>query len=129
MFMSCCLAPPLLPFPPKDPLDVLDYGIDFSAQMTLDNDTLASIVGIVSTPAGLTASNLTLIGNIAVGFIAGGLSGVNYILGFEVVTTGGRTYTRSGTLLVAPVSGQGQGVLPATGGFQFGASGFGTGQF
>jgi hypothetical protein len=101
--MSCCFAPELLPFPPKDPLDTLDYGIDFSGQVNLDGDSLTTLIGVTSTPGGLTIATPTLVGNIAYGWVSGGVAGVTYILDFEVMTAKNRTYNRGGTLLVTPL--------------------------
>ena len=102
MSASASTTATLMAFPPKDPLDVLDYSMDFSLQMAADSDNLAAIVAITSTPPGLIATNPTLTDNTATGFISGGIPGVTYVLDFEVTTVGGRTYNRGGTLLVTP---------------------------
>ena len=90
-------------YPVKDPGDILDYGMDFTAQMTLDADTVTTLVGVVASPAGLTiVGSGTLSGAVASCFISGGTPGVEYRLDFIVSTAGGRTYKRGGLLPVFP---------------------------
>nr|WP_321986108.1 hypothetical protein [uncultured Lichenicoccus sp.] len=89
-------------YPVKDPLDTLDYGMDFTAQMALDADTVNALVGVTATPAGLTMGTGQLSGGIASCFVSGGTAGTTYRLDFEVTTTGGRTYKRGGLLPVYP---------------------------
>ena len=89
--------------PVKDPLDVLDYSADFTKQLGKDNnDTIAAVLGVTSTPAGLTAAGAIISGGtIVTAFISGGVAGITYNLDFLVRTAGGRTYNRGGALLVA----------------------------
>ena len=90
-------------FPVKDPLDTLDYAVDFTAQMKQDNDTVAALIGVTATPAGLTIQGAGVLnGAVAICFVGGGMAGQTYRLDFEVTTTGGRTYKRGGLLPVYP---------------------------
>lgn len=89
--------------PVKDPLDVLDYSADFTSQLQRDNnDTIATVLNVSSTPPGLIAAGFLITGGtIVTAFISGGVAGITYQLDFLVKTAGNRTYNRGGPLLVA----------------------------
>jgi hypothetical protein len=89
-------------FPQKDAGDSLNYSADFSAQMTLDGDTLASIVSVVPYPADLVINELAVIGNMATFRATGGTQGTLYIIDVIVTTTLGNTFKRGFTLTVLP---------------------------
>jgi hypothetical protein len=89
-------------FPQKDAGDSLNYSADFSAQMTLDGDTLASIVSVVPYPADLVINELAVIGNMATFRATGGTQGTLYLIDVIVTTTLGNTFKRGFTLTVLP---------------------------
>lgn len=79
-------------WPDKDPAEVLDYGLDYSAEMTKHGDTIAN-----STYA-LLAGDVTLGSEPAIAnhtptiFLSGGTDNTISRLLHTVVSTGGRTY-------------------------------------
>lgn len=85
-------------WPPKDPDDVLDYSIDWSAVLAQDADTIATIVWTV--PAPLAKVSQAEAGSVAVVWISGGVDGTRYPIGCRLTTVGGRTYDRTFDLLV-----------------------------
>jgi hypothetical protein len=85
-----------LSWPNKDPDEVLDYSLNWSAR--LDGDTIDSVVW--SFPAGITKDSQALAGALASVFISGGTDGVAYLIGCRVVTAGGRTMDESVKLKV-----------------------------
>lgn len=98
-----------LVFPPKNPNDVLPYGLDFTEQMTQDIDALATIqsvsVDIIASPPGSTPTTLTISGelltaDVAACIVSGGTLGTVYRLHFVVTTNKGSVYDRSGSLSV-----------------------------
>jgi hypothetical protein len=105
--MSGCADLPS--YPVKDPNDVLSYGMDFTAQMTADNDTVSSLQIISSSnfsaPTDASAITLTvatpaMIGNVASCVVSGGTACVTYRLVFRIQTIAGSVYERSGLLPV-----------------------------
>lgn len=90
----------LISYPPKDPSETLDYAMDFTAQMTADNDTVTTLIGVTAKPTGLTIANPTLVGSKVICWISGGTLLADYLITFEVTTAGGRTYSRSAYLPV-----------------------------
>jgi hypothetical protein len=89
-------------FPVKDPSDSLNYAVDFSAQMTLDSDTLSTIVGVTTQPTDLEISDTALVAQMVAFRAAGGTLGTRYVIEVEVTTTGGNTFNRGFSLLVIP---------------------------
>lgn len=80
----------------KDPSDVLDYTIDYSA--LLDGDTIASSVWSVD--AGITIDSDTNTTTNATVWVSGGTSGNVYTFTNTITTAGGRTFERSARLTV-----------------------------
>jgi hypothetical protein len=81
----------MLLWPPKDPDEVLDYGIDWASR--LDTDTIATSTWIV--PDGITQtddSNTTTATTI---WLSGGTLGEAYVFTNRVTTAGGRTMDQS----------------------------------
>lgn len=72
----------------KDPDEVKDYSIDWSARLA--GDTINSVTWTV--PTGLTKDSQSLSGAIATAWFSGGTAGTTYQIGCRVVTAGGRTY-------------------------------------
>jgi hypothetical protein len=93
--------PPLPAWPVKDPADDLNYGLDFTSQMTIDNDTLSSVTSVSCVPTGLTIAQITPVGSIVTFRVTGGVSGYQYTLTAVIETTGGNTFSRSATLSVS----------------------------
>lgn len=88
----------MIAWPPKDPDDVLDYSIDFSAILEADGDTLSAISWTF--PIGLTKDSQAEASGVALVWISGGTDGVRYQIGCRATTTGGRTYDRTAELTV-----------------------------
>jgi len=87
---------PVIPaFPNKDPSDNLNYGADFTDLLSIDNDSIASILSLTATPPGLTIEDQAIVGNIVAFRAEGGTAGVRYKIDFEIFTIGGNTYNRS----------------------------------
>ena len=91
-------------YPIKDPADVCDYGVDFTAQLALDKDSINVTPIVTLIPAGMTFPvSGVMIGGIAVAQgVGGGTSGIGYRFDIEVSTVGGRTYKRGGIIPVFP---------------------------
>lgn len=90
-------------WPDKDPADVLDYGLDWSNQLSLakPDDTISSVTWTV--PAGLTSGAQSVVGSVAVIWLSGGTAGANgtdYTITCRIVTAGARTLERSVNLQV-----------------------------
>ena len=100
-------APSLLVWPQKDPVDVLDYEIDFSpAIIGNDADGLAS-VDVTITPSGagdVTATRIAADGAVAAVWLSGGTSGTTYAVQIAVQTRTGRTMRRTILLPVTSLS-------------------------
>lgn len=76
-----------LTWPAKDPDEVLDYSLDWSARLA--GDTISSVTWTV--PAGLTRTSSQISGGTVTAFFSGGTEGETYPIGCRVVTAGGRT--------------------------------------
>ena len=83
-------------WPFKDPDEVLDFEVDWSARIA--TDTISSVTWTV--PVGLTKTSQNLSGGIAVVWLSGGTAGQTYEIGCRVQTTGGRTYDETISLPV-----------------------------
>lgn len=84
-----------LTWPPKDPADVADYQIDWSA--IIDTDTIATSTW---TAAGFTIGATSNTTTTATVWLSGGPTGVQSITN-RITTAGGRTFERSVTMTVA----------------------------
>lgn len=89
----------MLTWPPKDPDDVLDYSLDFSAVLDEDADTIDSVAWTIS-PSGLTKDSQSEAAGIATVWLSGGAAATRYTIGCRLVTAGGRTYDRTVSLSV-----------------------------
>jgi len=85
-------------WPNKDPDEVLDYSIDWSAQMAADGDTIASAEWIV--PAELTKGAEVVTGNIVTVWLSGGTAARSHFVTSRITTTAGRVMDRSARLLI-----------------------------
>lgn len=85
-------------WPAKDPDDVLDYPIDWSDVLALDEDTISTVTWTF--PAGITKVSQTEDDTVAVAWISGGTDGVRYSIGCRIQTAGGRIYDRTFELSV-----------------------------
>lgn len=82
----------------KDPDEVLDFEIDWSARLG-DSDAISSVTWTV--PAGLTKESQSNTTTVAVVWLSGGLvADESYQIGCRIVTTGGRTYDQTGLLVM-----------------------------
>ena len=84
-----------LTWPPKDPSDVADYQIDWSA--LLETDTIATSTW--TAPVGFTINSNTFTDTTATVWLAGGTAGVHLITN-RITTAGARTFERSVTMTV-----------------------------
>ncbi len=85
-------------WPPKDPDDVLDFSVDWTDVLTLDDDTVASVAWTI--PAGLTNTQELNAAGVTAVWLSGGVIGERYEVGCRMVTAGGRTYDRTIALSV-----------------------------
>lgn len=81
-------------WPDKDPNDVLDYSIDWTAR--LEADTIQSSTWVVPTGTLVKDSDSISAGNlITVIWLSAGTAGQKYTLTNRIVTVGGRTIDQS----------------------------------
>lgn len=84
--------------PPKDPLAVLPYQFDWTAWLST-NETISSAV--ITVPSGITLSQAASVnGGLVTFWLSGGTTGGAYLIACEIVTSQGRTDSRSFSLLV-----------------------------
>ena len=79
---------------PKDPDEVKDYGIDWSALLL--TDTISTSTWTV--PVGITKNSDTHTTTATTIWFSGGTAGTSYACLNRIVTNGGRTYDRTITL-------------------------------
>lgn len=79
----------MLQWPVKDPDEVLDYAVDWSARIASGDAILSS--SWPAFPDGLTKNSDTFTDTTSTVWLAGGTSGVRYKLTNRIVTSGGRT--------------------------------------
>lgn len=79
--------------PAKDPADDLDYGIDWTYELALVDDTIASSAWTVT--SGITKGTDTHTTTGTTVWVSGGTAGQTYEATNTVTTAGGRTYERS----------------------------------
>lgn len=84
-------------WPNKDPQDVLDYAIDWSAE--LEEETLTGSAWSVA-PNTLTIDSDAIGGDQTILWLSGGESGTRYTVTNTVTTSAGRTFRRSVHLTV-----------------------------
>lgn len=83
----------------KDPDEVLDYVINYAAQLTQDgSDTISTSTWTVAT--GLTEDSESETTTAVTIWLSGGTVGTSYDCENEIVTAGGRTYNRTITILI-----------------------------
>lgn len=78
-------------WPPKDPDEVLDYQIDWTAR--LDGDTIDTSDWIM--PNSITKDSATFSDTASTIWISGGLLGSSVVLTNRITTAGGRTMDQS----------------------------------
>lgn len=81
----------MLQWPDKDPNEVLDYQIDWSAR--LGSDTISTSTWTV--PSGITQTTSSSTSTTTTIWLSGGTTGTKYTLTNEITTTGGRTMDES----------------------------------
>ena len=84
-----------LTWPDKDPNEVLDYGLDWTARLAGDSITASSWTVDVGTITIDSDENTT---TLTTAWLSGGSAGTTYTLTNRVVTEGGRTMDQSVTL-------------------------------
>ena len=82
----------------KDPADVKDYSVDFSAQLgvgeTVDSRTVVAATGLTVDSSSIVTSNTVRV------WLSGGTAGLNYRVTVTAVTSGGRTLEVDGIVRV-----------------------------
>ena len=76
----------------KDPAEVKDYGIDWTAHLD-DGDTVVLSEWVV--PDGLTAGEEELVGAVSKIWLSGGTAAEDYTVTNHVTTSAGREFERS----------------------------------
>jgi hypothetical protein len=84
-------------WPNKDPEDLDDFGIDWTAKL-LGAETIASVVWIV--PAPLVKASEAINGAVTLIRLSGGVSGAAYTVTCRMTSSTGRQLDRSARLLV-----------------------------
>lgn len=77
----------------KDPSEVLDYTLDLTAPLTLDDDTISAHT--VTVPTGITKTSDSHSDTEVVAWLSGGTHGTNYPVIYQATTVGGRVYERT----------------------------------
>lgn len=82
-------------WPDKDPSDVLDYTIDWTAELNAPSppDAIASVVW--SVPAGITQGATLQAGPRTTIWLSGGTAGTDYTITCRITTDQGRVIERS----------------------------------
>lgn len=83
----------------KDPDEIIDYVVDWSNQMTLDTDTIATSDWVLDD--GITEDSASNTTTQTLIFISGGTAGQRYDVTNRITTVGGRTWDQSFTVKVA----------------------------
>jgi len=84
--------------PVKDPDEVKDYSLDWSALLV--DDTISTSTWTLASGEGLAIGSNSNTDTLSTVWLSGGTAGVNYELLNRVVTTGGRTYDQTVKLKV-----------------------------
>ena len=95
---SASASPVPLAWPVKDPSDVLDYVFDISPALAgNDGDSIADLDITIAPdqPGDLALNSASADGASAVLWLSGGQVGVTYTVTISIVTTNGRTISRS----------------------------------
>lgn len=73
----------------KQPVDQLDYDLDFSDWLT-DTDTITGVIAVSSNPDELEVLSVSLIGAFVKIWVSGGLNGETYKVTSTITTSEGR---------------------------------------
>lgn len=76
----------------KDPDEVLDYTVDLSTELGADTITGTPTWTV---PIGITKASQSNTTTTITAFFSGGTAGTDYLIGWTVTTTGGRTINES----------------------------------
>jgi hypothetical protein len=104
---STATTPRPLAWPVKDPADVLDYLFDISAALSgNDGDCIAELDVEIgpNNPGDLTVDSAAADVATAVLWLSGGAAGTTYMVTISIVTTNGRTLSRTVLLPVVTLS-------------------------
>lgn len=83
---------------PKDPDDIKDYEVDWSAR--LPGDTISASTWSLAVGTGLVIDSFSFTNTVTKVWLSAGTAGVNYELLNRVETAGGRTYDQTMKLKV-----------------------------
>lgn len=86
-----------LKWDPKDPDEVIDYGIDFSDRLA-DGETIASVSWTV--PDGLTGTSEQTVGNVVLKRLSAGTEGQTYSVTAEITTSSGQVMDQTAQLKI-----------------------------
>lgn len=84
-------------WPPKDPDEVLDFSIDWSARLDA-GDTIQTVTWAASDPVGLTRLSQQQVGAVTTAFFSGGALDQTYSITCTIQTVGGRTMQETAKL-------------------------------
>lgn len=87
-----------LQWPNKDPLDVLDYPINWVAP--LNSDVIASSTWTISDPS-LTMTTSSFTASTTIIWLSGGTLGATYAIKNKIMTTGGRTFGQTVNITIS----------------------------
>lgn len=89
----------MLVWPPKDPDEVLDYGVDWSER--LNGDTISTASFTLTTAAGMTVDESQHDSNtISIATLSGGTAGLRGKVLCQITTADGQTLQQTATILV-----------------------------
>jgi hypothetical protein len=75
----------------KDPADIADYSIDWSARLESGETISASVWTL---PTGISQSGSSEVAGVTTVWLSGGSDGNQYLIGNQVDTSGGRRFNR-----------------------------------
>ena len=83
-----------------DPGDTLDYGVDWTAELSPRGDYITASTWTTDPVDGMTIGAESFDNFTTTGWVAGGVEWYDYKLTNRIVTEQGRTYERSVTLMI-----------------------------
>jgi hypothetical protein len=100
-------APPPLAWPVKDPGDVLDYVVDFSAALAGNGGDSIAGLNVTIAPGNtgdLSLNSSSADGDLAILWLSAGIAGTTYAVTVVASTNSGRTLSRTVSLRVAALA-------------------------
>lgn len=93
----------IIKFPDKDPNEELDFGLDWTQRLIVNNVADRIISSSWAVPGGgLTITAQSFLNNDTTVWLEGGTAGQTYTVTNTVVTAGNRTMVQSATLKITP---------------------------